>query len=98
MGGIEPPTLGLVAAALPSELHNDCQSGLARTNDPIIKSDVLYQLSYRLKYAANGVTHFFYRGHTSRLKFVFSLQLFFTAFAFSIGGFIPPRTLPTSHL
>lgn len=50
-----------------------------------------------IKNAAIGVTQFFNRGPTSRLKFVFSLQLFFTAFAFSIGGFIPPRTLPTFH-
>ena len=58
-----------------------CQSGWSRSNDPIIKSDVLYQLSYRLSCAAIGVTQFFYRGPTSRLKFVFSLQLFFTGIA-----------------
>lgn len=32
----------------------------------------------KVNVAAIGVTQFFYRGHTSRLKFVFSLQLFFT--------------------
>lgn len=60
----------------------------------------LFRLSYRMSCAASGVIHFFNRGHTSRLKFVFSLQLFFTGLSkgtcpFSIGGFIPPRTLPT---
>ena len=59
-------------------VSNYCQSGWSRSNDPIIKSDVLYQLSYRLSCAAIGVTQFFNRGHTPRLKFVFSLQLFFT--------------------
>lgn len=50
----------------------------------------LYQLSYRLSCAAIGVTRFFNRGHTPRLKFVFSLQFFL-----SIGmvGFLPTATL-----
>lgn len=58
------------------------------------------QLNYTNNIAANSVTYFFYRGHTSRLKFVFSLQLFFMerskgTNSFSIGGFLPPTTLTT---
>ena len=67
---------------------------------PCVSGTCSGQLSYRMSCAATGVTQFFDRGHTSRLKFVFSLQLFFTGLSkgtcpFSIGGFIPPRTLPT---
>ena len=73
--------------------------------------NVLYQLSYKPIVAANCVASFFYRGHTSRLKFSylafnFSSQvsplcpLFLqrAAIPFSIGGFIPPTALPTLHL
>ena len=58
------------------------------------------QLNYTNNIAANSVTCFFNRGHTSRLKFVFSLQLFFMERSlrtnpFSIDGFLPPTTLTT---
>ena len=63
--------------------------------------NVLYQLSYKPIVAANCVASFFYRGHTSRLKFsylAFNFSSQGIIYLFSIGGFIPPTALPTLHL
>ena len=47
---------------------NLCQSSLTRTNDPNIKSVVLYQLSYGLDLPRIALPISFHRGHTSRLN------------------------------
>lgn len=95
----------ICTCALPTELQNVNKLTLQDSNLRLSAwmlfltlRTVALPTELKVNVAASGVTHFFYRGPTSRLKFVFSLQLFFTALAFSIGGFIPPRTLPTSHL
>lgn len=49
--------------------------------------------------AANCVTSFFYRGHTSRLNLCLAFNFSSRGFhPFSIGGFLPPATSPTAHL